>query len=96
MNTGMLWFDNDKKTNIPTKIERAVKYYQKKYAKDPDLCYINPNMLTTSSQILPKKSNGQGEKLIMGNIEIHKNPLILPNHFWIGVSEGAGKSSQGE
>ena len=94
MNTGMLWFDNDKNTNTLTKIERAVEYYRKKYKQDPDLCYLNPQMLNALSQAPPKKSNGRGERLIMGDVEIHKTPLVLPNHFWIGVNDVAGKPSR--
>ena len=30
MNTGMLWFDNDPKVDILTKIQRATEYYQNK------------------------------------------------------------------
>ena len=45
MNAGMLWFDNDPKTALSTKIEKAANYYQKKYGRKPNLCLINPNSL---------------------------------------------------
>jgi len=38
MSTGMLWFDNDPKLDLPAKIQRAIEYYQKKYGQKPDLC----------------------------------------------------------
>ena len=31
MNIGMLWFDNDTKTELTIKIERAAHYYREKY-----------------------------------------------------------------
>jgi len=31
MNTGMLWFDNTKKTPLSAKIAAAVAYYRRKY-----------------------------------------------------------------
>jgi len=40
MNAGMLWFDNDPKTALTAKIERAVDYYRHKYGRDPNLCLI--------------------------------------------------------
>jgi hypothetical protein len=42
MNAGMLWFDNDPKTALTAKIERAVDYYKHKYGRDPNLCLIHP------------------------------------------------------
>jgi len=47
MNTGMLWFDNDPKTALAAKIERAVDYYHKKYGCRPNLCLIHPIALDT-------------------------------------------------
>ena len=45
MNTGMLWFDNDPKTALTAKIERAVDYYRHKYGRDPNLCLIHPTAM---------------------------------------------------
>lgn len=74
MNIGMLWFDNDQKVDLATKIHRAAEYYHKKYGVQPDLCYVHPSM--TAAENLPR--NG---------IEIKPNRRILPNHFWLGVKE---------
>jgi len=71
MNTGMLWFDNNPKTDIATKILDGVSYYKKKYGLNPDMCVINPNM------------HGP-EGITVKNIEIRTNNTILPNHFLIG------------
>jgi hypothetical protein len=72
MNIGMLWFDNDPKADLSSKIARAVDYYQKKYGQAPDLCYVHPSMLKEDD---PKT----------GKVEIRSNRSVLPNHFWIGT-----------
>lgn len=74
MNTGMLWFDNDKQTDLPTKIERAAAYYQKKYGKKPDLCFVHPSMIAEAQPQSP-------------GIDVKANRLVLPNHLWLGVHE---------
>jgi hypothetical protein len=72
MNVGMLWFDNDPKTDITVKIDRAVDYYRHKYGQTPNLCFVHPSMLKTS----PVKA---------GNIEVRSSRSVLPNHFWLGL-----------
>ena len=74
MNAGMLWFDNDPKTALSTKIEKAANYYQKKYGRKPNLCLINPNSLN-------------GEKSGDGKITIRPYRPVLPGHLWIGVED---------
>jgi len=73
MKTGMLWFDNDPKADLQTKIARAADYYQKKYGQKPDLCYVHPTMLSTTT-----RADG---------VDVRPNRQVLPNHFWIGVHE---------
>jgi len=74
MNTGMMWFDNDPKTALTAKIERAVQYYYKKYGQKPNLCLINPNSLN-------------GENTEDGKLTIRPYRSVLPGHLWIGVEE---------
>ena len=75
MKTGMLWFDNDPKTDLPAKISRAAAYYQNKYGQHPDLCFVHPAML------------GKGPLRSHGDIEVRSNRAVLPNHIWIGIHE---------
>jgi hypothetical protein len=72
MNVGMLWFDNDIKSEIKIKIKRAAAYYSKKYGQQPNLCYVHPSMVN-------------GESLNAEGIEIRTTRSVLPHHFWIGV-----------
>lgn len=84
MNVGMLWFDNDTKSEIKTKIKRAAVYYQKKYGQTPNLCYVHPSMVSEE----PQKSDG---------IEVRTTRSVLPHHFWIGVySEPPVEDGHGE
>ena len=80
MSTGMLWFDNDPKLDLPAKIQRAMDYYQKKYGQKPDLCYVNPSALDD------KPLRGAG-------VEVQTNQMILPNHFWLGMKLPKPRSS---
>ena len=74
MNTGMLWFDNDPKTALAPKIERAVDYYHEKYGRKPNLCLIHPNAL-------------ESEKLKTGKVMVRPYRPVLPGHLWIGIEE---------
>ena len=45
MQSGMMWFDNDKQTSLSAKVNKAAAYYRKKYGRSPNLCMVNPKML---------------------------------------------------
>ena len=82
MEIGMLWFDNDKKASIPSKVEKAARYYQKKYGVNPDLCYVHPKTVKRENGRLSKKTGQEPFKI--GKILVLKNEKIQPDHFWIG------------
>jgi hypothetical protein len=81
MNVGMLWFDNDPKTDFSTKVERAAIYYRNKYGNTPTLCYVHPTML---AKILAGNVEPTGFKA--AGVEVRSTRSILPNHIWIGVN----------
>jgi hypothetical protein len=74
MDIGMLWFDNDPRLDLSTKITRAASYYHQKYGQAPDLCYVHPSMLGDKRQVMP-------------GIEIKSRRQVLPNHLWLGVND---------
>ena len=78
MQAGMMWFDNDKKTSLATKVKAAATYYHKKYGRNPDLCMVNPKML---SEKPPE----------MGKITIRSYQPILPGHLWLGIDDSRFK-----
>ncbi len=81
MNIGMLWYDNDPKADLTLKIKRAASYYQDKYGKIPNLCFVHPSMLPTQSEAAPTGIKSAG-------IDVRPNRAVLPNHLWMGVHTG--------
>lgn len=80
MKTGMLWFDDDPKRELSDKLERAATRFNEKYGRWPDLVYCNPR----TSERVGTITLGRNDKHPMELKNIHS---ILPNHFWLGVSE---------
>ena len=76
MNIGMLWFDNDTKSDLLTKVSRAASYYQNKYGKQPNICFVHPSMAQTKSE---------DQAIKTGKIEIRLTKSVRPHHFWIGI-----------
>jgi len=88
MNTGMLWFDNDPKTALTAKIERAVDYYRHKYGRDPNLCLIHPSMVPPGGMVEnPANNSGASENPKNGKITVRPYRPVLPGHLWIGIEE---------
>ena len=81
MNVGMLWFDNDVKSDLVSRIERAALYYKEKYGKAPNICFVHPSM---TSRI--KVIGEDNPSLKAGEIEVRTTRSVLPNHIWIGVN----------
>ncbi len=81
MNIGMLWFDNDPKTELTSKVERAASYYQNKYGRQPTLCFVHPSMIGSFID-----DNGEPASVKTAGIEVRPTRTVLPNHFWIGVN----------
>jgi hypothetical protein len=75
----MLWFDNDVRTPLNIKVERAAAYYRKKYGLTPDLCLVHPSMLAGQR---PEAVEGRA-----GEVSLRANRAILPGHLWIGVED---------
>lgn len=74
MNSGLLWFDNDPKSDLQNKVNQAAEYYRKKYGKNPNLCFVHPSMLVQ-------------ENLKTNQVALRAAPSMLPHHFWIGIED---------
>jgi len=74
MKVGLLWFDDDAKRPFSQKVELASQRYLQKFGVKPDTCYVNPETLPSNDSTV----NG---------IRIVPTQFILPNHYWVGVSE---------
>ena len=79
MDIGMLWYD-DGPNSINDRVTRAASYYTEKYGREPNLCFVNPEMLEA------EEGNAKG-------IVIRKDKGIMPGHFWIGVDESQIKKN---
>jgi hypothetical protein len=91
MNVGMLWFDNDPKSNLDAKISRAATYYRDKYGRAPTLCFVHPSMLGNGKVKDHNPENSQvnaesAKSFAACGVEIRSNLSILPHHIWIGVN----------
>ena len=94
MDIGMLWFDNDNKSSIPNKVEKAARYYQKKYGKVPDVCYVHPKMVKgVNGKKNGRKKSPANHPLKIGKILVLKDDKVLPDHFWIGIQTMEDKIS---
>ena len=87
MNVGMLWFDNDTKSELATKVTRAADYYSNKYGKHPNLCFAHPSIIDS-----PPSSKAEKKVINLGDIEVRLTKSVLPNHLWIGVGSLDGKA----
>ncbi len=70
MNIGMLWYDNSP-APLADKLKKAAAYYQAKYGRKPDVCYVAPGTApdgTTVHDLTLRVSSG-----------------ISKNNFWMGV-----------
>ncbi|MBI2334166.1 MAG: hypothetical protein HYU84_18745 [Chloroflexi bacterium] len=76
MHTGLLWFDNDPRTPLSVKIQKAMEYYNKKFGRKPDLCLVHPSMMD-AGQI----------QLELGKLVIRPYRPVMPGHFWIGTED---------
>jgi hypothetical protein len=81
MNVGMLWFDNDSKIDLYTKVNRAARYYKDKYGRIPNICFVHTTMAGRRSD-----QNNDDSPLHAGDIEIRMTRTVLPNHIWIGIN----------
>ncbi len=79
MDIGMLWYD-DSPTALKDRVERAADYYNEKHGRQPNLCFVHPDMLKTEED----KAKG---------VVIRKGKGVMPGHFWIGVDESQVKKN---
>ena len=76
MKIGMLWFDNDAKTALSIRVNRAALYYHQKYGLSPDTCLVHPSML--------EQHHGLVENHAI-KVKVTPDRAILPGHLWIGI-----------
>jgi hypothetical protein len=71
MEIGMLWFDDNQKSDLSARVQRAANYYQHKFGVAAIVCFVHPCMLVG-------KTNDSGK------IEIKPDRQVRPDNFYIG------------
>ena len=84
MKTGLLWFD-DSKRSLEDKVLRAVARYRRKHGRAPNLCLAHPEAF-----------DGHEPPLAVGEVEVRADGSILRCHFWIGVGRSSGGDGEVE
>lgn len=74
MKVGLLWFDDDARRDLETKVARAAEHYRQKYGRAPELCFVHPSLL-------------QGARVRTNGLQVHPSKSVLPHHFWLGVRD---------
>lgn len=74
MQVGMLWLDDSKQRSLAEKVDRAAAYYEEKYGRLPQLCYVN---VAAVDEV--------GEQV--GAVMVRPLPTILRNYFWLGEKD---------
>ncbi|MBE9473220.1 MAG: hypothetical protein KAW49_08450 [Anaerolineae bacterium] len=78
MKVGLLWFDDDPRKQLEEKVLRAATHYERKYGQPPNLCFVHPSTFN---------GNGKKGRLRANGVEIRPGRSILPDHFWLGISD---------
>jgi hypothetical protein len=73
MQIGLLWYDDDPRKSLDSKIEQAAERYCQKYGCPPNACYVNPALVGDGARraglrVLPARS-------------------LRPNYLWIGIDD---------
>lgn len=87
MKVGMLWFDDDPKRPVTEKVERAAQRYREKYGVLPNMCYANPRTLAEGQDGVSLNLQSLGTGKGAPRVTLKQARSILPNHFWLGISE---------
>jgi hypothetical protein len=72
MKQGFLWFDNDPKKTMESKLAEAMNRYKTKFGAAPTVCYVNPSDVDASLQ-------NHGKVKLVGTI------AVLPHHLWLEI-----------
>lgn len=74
MQIGLLWYDDDPRKSLESKIEQAAERYRQKYGRSPNACYVNPALV----------GNGAGHT----GLRVLPARSLRLNYLWIGIDDG--------
>lgn len=74
MKVGLMWFDDDAGRDLTQKVGRAARHYQRKFGRQPNVCYVHPSLLERGA---PR----------VGSVRVASLASMLRHHFWVGEEE---------
>ncbi len=75
MRVCLLWFDNDPRRPLEEKVKQAVRRYKEKFGVSPNVCYVNPEVLSGV------------DGAVKAPVALKPSRRVMPNHFLVGVVE---------
>ena len=66
-----MMWEDTSKNTFEQKCNRAIAYYTEKYGERPTEIWVHPKTAITE----------------ISGIAIRQSRSVLPNHFWVGISE---------
>lgn len=77
-NTGILWFNNDKKLSLTEKVQGAAAEVKRKYGHEAEFCLVNPGDAADSNlEEIGKECN----------LIVQARAYVLPFCFWCGFED---------
>ena len=73
MQIGLMWYDDDPRKSLETKMEQAAARFHEKYGRAPNACYVSLALAASE-----KKHSG---------MRIVAARSIRPNYLWVGVDD---------
>ncbi len=73
---GWLWFDDDPRTSLEEKVNRAATRYRQRFGRPPRLCYVSQKTLG-------------GQQPALAALQVRGASNVLPGHFLFVVDEQA-------
>lgn len=87
---GLLWYDDDMRRPLATKILEAVERYRERVGFEPTVCQLSPEQLTA----LAASTSSHGKRPRNPAIELPRtlrlepDEHLHPNYFMLGMGEG--------
>jgi len=76
---GLLWFDDDSKRALTTKLDEAAERYEERFGVRPTLAHLNP---------------AQAEGMKHRRLRVWGDPGLRRNYFLIGIDEADAPAGQ--
>jgi hypothetical protein len=81
MNSGMLWFDDDPRKSLETKIAQAAARFSEKHGRRPTTCCVSPSVA--------------GMPQALAGIRVIALARIRPNYLWLGLDDEGQAAEDG-